>query len=52
MALSGAYDQFTRIGKALANPVRLHLLVLLDQGERGVEELTKAAGIRLQNTSA
>lgn len=46
------YSQFARIGKALANPVRLHLLDLLGQGERGVEELAEAAGTRLQNTSA
>ena len=46
------YDQFARIGKALANPARLELLDLLAQGERSVEELAEAAGMRLSNTSA
>jgi rhodanese-related sulfurtransferase/DNA-binding transcriptional ArsR family regulator len=47
-----AYVQFARIGKALANPVRLHLLDLLGHGERAVEDLAEAAGARMQNTSA
>jgi rhodanese-related sulfurtransferase/DNA-binding transcriptional ArsR family regulator len=46
------YEQFARIGKALANPARLELLDLLAQGERSVEELSAAAGMRLSNTSA
>lgn len=45
-------EQFARVGKALSNPVRLELLELLAQGERGVEELAEAAGMRLSNTSA
>jgi rhodanese-related sulfurtransferase/DNA-binding transcriptional ArsR family regulator len=45
-------EQFARIGKALANPVRLHLLDLLTQAERSVEELATAAGARIGNTSA
>ncbi|HEU5160676.1 MAG TPA: metalloregulator ArsR/SmtB family transcription factor [Streptosporangiaceae bacterium] len=40
------------MGKALASPVRLELLDLLAQGERSVEELAAAAGMRLGNTSA
>src|SRR5215813_1965993 len=46
------YEQFARVGKALANPVRLELLDLLAQGERSVEELAEAAGMKVSNTSA
>lgn len=46
------YEQFARIGKALANPARLELLDLLAQGERSVDELAGAAGMRVGNTSA
>ncbi|TYB61466.1 metalloregulator ArsR/SmtB family transcription factor [Nonomuraea sp. PA05] len=46
------YAQLARIGKALASPVRLRLLDVLDQRERTVEELARAAGIPLKNTSA
>jgi rhodanese-related sulfurtransferase len=46
------YEQFARVGKALANPARLELLDLLAQGERSVEELAAAAGLKVSNTSA
>jgi rhodanese-related sulfurtransferase/predicted transcriptional regulator len=46
------YEQFARVGKALANPARLQLLDLLAQGERSVEDLASAAHMRLSNTSA
>jgi len=46
------YEQFARMGKALANPARLELLDLLAQGERSVEELAAAAAMRVGNTSA
>ncbi|GAA2637266.1 metalloregulator ArsR/SmtB family transcription factor [Actinomadura fulvescens] len=46
------YGQFARVGKALANPARLELLDLLAQGERSVEELGQAAGMKVANTSA
>ena len=46
------YEQFSRVGKALANPARLELLDLLAQGERSVEELAEAAGMKVSNTSA
>jgi len=46
------YEQFSRVGKALANPVRLILLDLLAQGERSVEDLAEAAGMKVGNTSA
>lgn len=46
------YQQLARIGKALASPVRLRLLNVLDEEERTVEQLSEAAGIPLKNTSA
>ena len=46
------YQQLARIGKALASPVRLRLLDVLDQRERTVEELARESGIPLKNTSA
>jgi rhodanese-related sulfurtransferase/DNA-binding transcriptional ArsR family regulator len=46
------YEQFARVGKALANPTRLELLDLLAQGERSVEELAAAARMKTSNTSA
>jgi rhodanese-related sulfurtransferase len=46
------YEQFARVGKALANPARLELLDLLAQGERSVEQLAEAAAMKVSNTSA
>jgi rhodanese-related sulfurtransferase/DNA-binding MarR family transcriptional regulator len=46
------YEQFARVGKALANPARLELLDLLAQGERSVEDLAATAGMKTSNTSA
>jgi rhodanese-related sulfurtransferase len=46
------YDGFAKVGRTLGNPARIELLDLLAQGERGVEELAAAAGMRLSNTSA
>lgn len=46
------YEQFARIGKAVANPRRIEILDLLCQGERSVEVLAKAAGMPIANTSA
>ncbi len=45
------YEQFARIGKALAHPSRLELLELLCQGPRTVEALAREAGLGLANTS-
>ncbi len=45
------YEQFARIGKAMANPGRLELLDLLCQGPRTVEILAQEAGLGLANTS-
>ncbi|GAA3119557.1 metalloregulator ArsR/SmtB family transcription factor [Planomonospora alba] len=49
---SKLYGEFARIGKALANPLRLELLDVLAQGERSVEDLASACGLKLSNTSA
>lgn len=45
------YEQFARIGKALASPKRLELLDLLGQGERTVEGLAKEASLSIANCS-
>lgn len=45
------FEQFARIGKALANPHRLELLDLLAQAERTVEDLSREAGMSVANTS-
>ncbi len=45
------YEQFARIGKALAGAPRLELLELLCQGERSVEVLAKEASQTVANTS-
>ena len=49
---SALFEQFARIGKALANGKRLELLDLLAQGERSVESLAAAAGQGLSTASA
>ncbi len=46
------YEQFARIGKALAHPKRLELLHLLGQGERSVESLAAACDLGLSTASA
>ena len=46
------FEQFGRVGKALANPARLELLDLLAQGERSVEDLAETAQMKVSNTSA
>jgi YD repeat-containing protein len=46
------YEQFARVGKALASPARRELLDLLAQGERGVDDLAAAARLRVSNASA
>jgi rhodanese-related sulfurtransferase len=48
----GLYEQFARVGKAVAHPKRIELLDLLCQGERSVEVLAEAAAIGVTNTSA
>src|SRR5262245_24471170 len=45
------YEQFARIGKALASPSRLELLDLLAQGERSVDALAREASLSVANAS-
>jgi rhodanese-related sulfurtransferase len=45
------YEQFARIGKALANPHRLELLDVLAQCERTVEDLAEETGMTIANAS-
>lgn len=49
---SELFEEFARVGKALANGKRLELLDLLSQGERSVETLAAAAGLGLSTASA
>jgi len=48
---SAIYEQFARVGKAIANPARIELLDLLCQGPRTVEALANEAGLGLTNAS-
>jgi rhodanese-related sulfurtransferase/DNA-binding transcriptional ArsR family regulator len=45
------YEQFARVGKAVASPKRLELLDLLCQGPRTVEALANEAAISVANAS-
>jgi rhodanese-related sulfurtransferase len=45
------YEQFARVGKAMANPSRIEFLELLAQGERTVDSLAKETGLSLANAS-
>jgi rhodanese-related sulfurtransferase len=47
----GLYEQFARVGRALANPHRLELIDLLAQGERTVEDLAGESAMSVANTS-
>jgi rhodanese-related sulfurtransferase len=51
-AKGALYEQFARVGKALASGKRLELLDLLAQGERTVDSLARAAGLGLTTASA
>jgi rhodanese-related sulfurtransferase/DNA-binding CsgD family transcriptional regulator len=46
------YEQFARIGKAVASPRRLEILDLLCQGEKTVEEVAEHSRIDIKNASA
>jgi rhodanese-related sulfurtransferase len=45
------FGEFARIGKALASPHRLHLIELLAQGERTVEQVARELGLPVANVS-
>jgi rhodanese-related sulfurtransferase/DNA-binding transcriptional ArsR family regulator len=51
-AKDALFEQFARVGKALASPKRLEILDLLAQGERSVESLARSAGLGLTSASA
>ena len=51
-AKTALFDQFARVGKALASGKRLELLDLLSQSERTVDALAKSAGLGLTTASA
>jgi rhodanese-related sulfurtransferase/DNA-binding transcriptional ArsR family regulator len=51
-AKTALFDQFARVGKALASGKRLELLDLLAQGERTVDALAKSAELGLTTASA
>jgi DNA-binding transcriptional ArsR family regulator/rhodanese-related sulfurtransferase len=46
------FEQFAQVGKALANAKRLEILDILGQGERSVEALAQAVGLKLTTTSS
>ncbi len=46
------YEQLARIGKVVVNPKRIELLDLLCQGERSVDDLASATGLKLSTASA
>jgi rhodanese-related sulfurtransferase/DNA-binding transcriptional ArsR family regulator len=45
------FSHFARVAKALASPVRLELIEALAQGEHSVDELARAVGVPMANTS-
>ncbi len=45
------YEQFSRVGKAIASPQRLEIIDLLAQGERSVEGLANMLSIPVANAS-
>jgi rhodanese-related sulfurtransferase/DNA-binding transcriptional ArsR family regulator len=49
---TGLYEQFARIGKALASPHRIEMMELLAQRERTVESLGDELGLTLGNASS
>lgn len=51
-AKTALFDQFARVGQALASGKRLELLDLLAQGERTVDGLAQAAGLELTTASS
>ncbi|WP_149204924.1 ArsR/SmtB family transcription factor [Actinotalea subterranea] len=51
-AKDAVFEQFARIGKALASARRVELVDLLAQGERSVDALARATGMNLTTASA
>jgi rhodanese-related sulfurtransferase len=51
-AKSALYEQFARIGHALASPQRIELIELLDQADKTVAQLSREAQVPLKSTSA
>jgi rhodanese-related sulfurtransferase/DNA-binding transcriptional ArsR family regulator len=45
------FELFARVAKALSSASRLELLEALSQGERSVDDLSKATGLSVANTS-
>lgn len=45
------FGEFARLGKALASPHRLHLIEVLAQGERTVEQLVEETGLPVATVS-
>src|ERR671911_141969 len=45
------FEQFARVGKALASPKRLEIVDLLAQGERTVEEIARETSMSVASTS-
>lgn len=50
-AKDALYEQFARLGRAVAHPKRIELLELLAQGERGVDSLARGTGMGVTNAS-
>lgn len=50
-AKDALYEQFARLGSAMASPRRIELLDLLAQGEKSVEALAHGAAMGVTNTS-
>lgn len=47
-----AFDQLSVVGKAFANAKRLHIIELLAQSERSVDEIVRLTGLGLSTASA
>src|SRR5215203_1474131 len=45
------FEQFARVGKALASPKRLEIVDLLAQGERSVEEIARETSMSVASAS-
>lgn len=50
-AKDALYEQFARLGRAVAHPKRIELLELLAQGERGVDALARGTAMGVTNAS-